>query len=171
MFGRSAPPQAYRARFDPHERVLSWCSTASGAAVVATDRGLWWPDPEPRRIDWHLVDKVVWNEAGFTVTEAVVVDDLLLVERAPSTLALETDPRKLPATVKRRVESNVVHTYEVQLTGGSARLVARKIAGRDGLVWWARLDPGTEDSDAVRDELAGVIADIRDDRAEYLRRF
>jgi hypothetical protein len=167
MFGRSRPPAEVRALLEVDERPLSWATTESGAVVLATNLGLWWPFTEPRRIPWHLLDLVVWSEAGFAVTEAEVVDDLLLVERPAVRVAL-AEPRKLPAVVKKRVEANIVRTTEVQLSDGSAWIVGRKVAGQDGLSWWARLRPGTPDSALVRDELLDIIEPLREESTARL---
>lgn len=160
LFARRAPAET-RARLDPEERVLAWAETDTGGVVAATNRGLWWPMPEPRRISWALVDKAVWSEGVLAVTEADLVDDLLLVERRPVTLRLPT-PREVPSVVRRRVETSVAHTREVNVSGGRARLVGRRMPGRDGLVWWARLAPGTADTADVRDELRATIARTAD---------
>ena len=162
MFGRPRPPAAARALLDRGERVLAWATTGSGTDVIATNLGLWWPEQPPRRIPWHLLDKVVWSEAGFEVTEADVVDDLLLVDWPSMRVAL-AEPRKLPSVVRRRMESSVVHTHEVLLSDGSACVVGRKVNGQDGLCWWARLTPGTPDTCLVRTELEEVVRPLRAD--------
>ena len=88
-----------------------------------------------------------------TVFEADVVDDLLLVDRRPVAAELSV-PRDLPPVVRKRIESNVVHSQVHPVPGGSARFVARRIPGRDGLRWWARLDDGVRDTAEVRAAVA-----------------
>ena len=150
---REAPPADALAALPKGERVLSWASAESGAVVLATSRGLWWPDVEgPRLIGWEHVDKAVWREGRLTVTQADVVDDMLLVDRAPQSVELSV-PRDLPATVRKRVESNVVRSELLPVGGGLARFVARRIPGRDGVVWWVRLESGLVDSEQVRAEI------------------
>ncbi|MDT4941291.1 MAG: hypothetical protein QOJ34_1380, partial [Pseudonocardiales bacterium] len=40
------------------ERVVSWADTDDGGVVAATQRGLWWPEPEgPRCMPWQFIDK------------------------------------------------------------------------------------------------------------------
>jgi hypothetical protein len=157
LFGRrERPPRELLELLDRDERVVAWgtstgTSTASGAAhVLATPRGLWWPSPEGQRlIGWHRIDKATWRDGVLTVTEADVLDDLLLVDRAAVSIELD-EPRHLPATVRQRVDANVVHTELLPVPGGAARVVARRIPGRDGLVWWARLEDGARDSEETR---------------------
>jgi hypothetical protein len=147
---RGGPPADAVASLDRDERVVSWASVAGGGAVVATPRGLWWPEPDRQRlIGWQHVDKATWRDGVLTVVEADVVDDLLLVDKPTVSVALE-QPRDLPPTVRRRVESTVAQSELVPVPGGVARLVARRIPGRDGVTWWARLEHGTLDTPALR---------------------
>src|SRR5207344_1560242 len=100
--------------------------------------GLWLPFADGlRRVGWHLIDKATWQEGVLTVTEAVVVDDLLLRDLPPVSVQLAV-PRDLPATVRTRVLSNLVRSELAAVPGGAARLVGRRVPGRDGVVWWAR---------------------------------
>jgi hypothetical protein len=132
------------------ERVVSWADTADGSVVLATPSGLWWPDDAgPRLIGWQLVDKAVWHEGVLTVVEAEVLEEVFLVDRAPVS-ALLSVPRDLPPTVRKRVENNIVRSEVATVGGGAARFVARRVPGRNGIIWWARLEPGTADSPEVR---------------------
>ncbi|MDQ2748651.1 MAG: hypothetical protein M3Y44_03830 [Actinomycetota bacterium] len=149
---RETPPADALAALPKGERVLSWAGTESGAAVLATPRGLWWPDSDGARlIGWEYIDKAVWRDAQLSVTQADVVDDILLVDRAPRSVELSA-PRDLPATVRKRVESNVVRSEVRSVGGGLARFVARRIPGRDGVVWWVRLE-GVGDTEQVRTQI------------------
>jgi hypothetical protein len=164
---RPAPPADVVSRLPKDERVLSWGDAASGRAVVATPRGLWWPDPEgPRLIAWQHIDKATWRDDELTVIEAEVVDDLLLVDRPPVTVAL-SEPRDLPVVVRKRVEANVVRSELRSVDGGAARFVARRIPGRDGVVWWVRLER-VEDSPELRSlleaERVALRSEWRDER-------
>lgn len=160
---RERPPAEIVDRLDRNERVVSWART-DDALAVATNRGLW--VPAYRRIGWEAVDKAVWRDGVLTVVEAELVEDLLLQELPPLHLRL-TEPRDLPPTVRRRVEASVVRSEVLPVSGGTARFVARRVPGRDGATWWARLEPDTLDSvetrvsvRARRDELiAGWSAD------------
>jgi len=162
---RDRPPAELIANMSAGERVVSWADGPNGEVVLATPKGLWWPSSdggaEPHRlIGWQYIDKAVWRDNVLTVIEADVVDDLLLIERAPISLELSV-PRDLPPTVRKRVDANVVRTDVLPITGGAARFVARRIPGQDGLVWWARLEPGTRDDEAVRSAVAMRIAELR----------
>jgi hypothetical protein len=160
---RDAPPAAALGNLDPDERVVSWADTPGGQVVLATPRGLWWPDGDAHRlIGWQHVTKAVWRERILAVTEADVVDDLLMVDRAPVTAELST-PRDLPPTVRARVEANIVHSQVSAIPGGTARFVARKVPGVDGLRWWARLELGTPDNDQVRSSVRTQLALLRTD--------
>jgi hypothetical protein len=160
---RDAPPAAALAHLDAGERVVSWADTTSGDVVLATPRGLWWPAGDaPRLIGWQHVSKAVWRDGALTVTEAEIVDDLLLAERRPVSVELSV-PRDLPPTVRKRVEANIVSSDVAPVPGGSARFVARRVPGEDGVRWWARLEPGTPDTDQVRSAVAAPVASLRAD--------
>jgi hypothetical protein len=161
---RERPPGDLVALLDRDERIVSWADTEAGVAA-ASNRGLW--VPAYRRIGWELVDKAVWRDGVLTVTEAELVDDLLLRDLPAIYLRL-TAPRDLPPTVRRRVEASVVRSEVLPIAGGAARFVARRVPGRDGVSWWARLEPGTRDTDqsrtsvrARRDQLAAQWADAQ----------
>lgn len=154
---------------DPDDRVVAFATVPGGRHVVASVRGLWWPlagdSPQAmRRIGWELIDKAVWRDGSLVVIEAEVVDDLLLVDRPPAALPLD-DPGDVPAQVKRRVEGSVVRSEIVPVTGGQARIVARRVPGRDGLTWLARLEGSTPDNVVVRDQVGVAIARLRDHEA------
>jgi len=158
---RERPPAEAAARLDRDERVLSWADVESGGVVVATPRGVWWPDGDgARRIPWERIDKAVWRDGVLTIIEADVVDDLLLVDRPPVKVRL-SQPRDLPPTVRKRVELNIVRTELVRVDGGAVRFVARRRPGRDGVVWWARLEPGTDDSDSLRSAVRARVEILR----------
>lgn len=148
----------------PDERVISWAETEAGV-LVATPRGLWWPEDEThRRIGWHLISKAVWNEGVLTVTQADIEDDLMLIDR-PAVSVSVTTPRDLPPTIRKRVEANIVHTEQVAVRGGTASLVARYVPGEDGLHWWARLSAGAMDDGSVRHALSARLALLQADWA------
>lgn len=160
---RDAPPADVLAGLPRDERVVSWADTASGEVVLATPAGLWWPaDDGPRLIGWQYVDKATWRERVLVVVEAEVVDELLLVDRPPVAVELSV-PRDLPPTVRKRVEANVAGSQLLPVPGGSARFVARRLPGADGLGWWARLEPGTPDTGEVRAVISARLARLRAD--------
>jgi hypothetical protein len=158
---REAPPSDAVAHLPRAERVLSWADLVDGSVVLASPSGLWWPaEDEHRLIAWPHITKAVWRDGRLTVFEADVVDDLLLVDRDPVAVDLAV-PRDLPPVVRKRVEANVVHSQVHPVPGGSARFVARRVPGQDGLRWWARLEDGTPDSAPVR----AAVARQRDELA------
>jgi hypothetical protein len=158
---RERPPAEIVASLDRDERVVSWADAADGAVVLATSRGVWWPDPAgPRRILWQHIDKVTWRDAELTVVEADLVDDFLLVDRPPVRVTL-TKPRDLPPTVRKRVEANIVRRERASVGGGTVWFVGRRQPGRDGLAWWARLDPGTERSEPVLSAVRARLETLR----------
>jgi hypothetical protein len=158
---RERPPADVVARLGRDERVLSWADTADDNVVLATSQGLWWPGPQGLRpIRWQHVDKAVWRDGIITVTEADVVDDVLLVDRAPVSVGLKR-PRDLPPVVRKRVEANIVRSELVSVNGGVVRFVARRQPGRDGVIWWARLEPGTRDNAVVRSAVRARLAILR----------
>jgi hypothetical protein len=163
---RERPPAELLALLDRDERIVSWARAGASVVAVST-RGLWVPEESTyRRVGWELVDKATWRDGTLTVIEAELVDDLLLRDRPPLHLRL-TEPRDLPPTLRRRVEGSVVRSDVLAISGGAARFVARRVPGRDGVSWWARLEPGTPDDEPTRaavrariDELAaGWLAD------------
>lgn len=155
LFGRrESPPAEALAHLPRDERVVSWADLAGGDVVLASPAGLWWPHATGHRlIAWPHIVKAVWLDGWLTVFEAEVVDDLLLVDLAPVAAELSV-PRDLPPVVRKRVEANVVHSQVHPVPGGSARFVARRIPGQDGVRWWARLDEGTPDGAEVRSAVA-----------------
>lgn len=158
---RERPPAELVANLSRDERVLSWGDTADGQVVLATPRGVWWPEPDgPRRILWQHIDKAIWRDGQLSVIEADVVDDLLLVDRPPVTVML-AKPRDLPPTLRKRVEANIVRSELLTIAGGAVRFVARRLPGRDGVMWWARLEPGTPDSEKVRAAVRARLAILR----------
>jgi hypothetical protein len=151
---RPRPPADVLSRLSPDERVVAWAEVdpgdaAAGGAVVATNFGLWWPFAEgPRRIGWELVSKAVWRDGALTVTEAVV-DDVLLHDLDPVSVAI-SQPQNLPPTVRKRVESSVVRSEVALIDEGTALFVGRRVPGQDGVTWWARLEGNTLDNERTR---------------------
>ena len=158
---KDIPPPEVIAHLPKDERVVSWADVLGGSVVLATPAGLWWPDGSGYRlIAWPHITKATWQERTLKVVEAEVVDDLLLVDKAPVAADLEV-PRDLPPVVRKRIENNVVHSELVGVVGGNARLVARRIPGQDGVRWWARLEDGTPDTAQIRSAITARLAVLR----------
>jgi hypothetical protein len=162
LFGRrERPPADLVARLDPDDRVLAWADTDDDRVVLASRHGVWWPGRDgPRLIRWQHVDKAIWRDGILTITEADVVDDFLLVDRPPVSAGLKR-PRDLPPVLRKRVEANIVRSELVTLSGAVVRFVARREPGRDGVTWWARLEPGTRDNAVVRSAVRARLAILR----------
>jgi hypothetical protein len=165
---RERPPATALAALGGTERVLSWADVDDdGTVVIATPSGVWWPAPDaaaPRLIRWEHIDKAIWRDDVLTIIEANVVDDLLVVERRPVSLPL-VRPRDLPPTLRKRVEANIVRTELVTVPGGAVLFVGRRLPGRDGVGWWARLEPGTRDTEQVRAAIRARLAILRSSSA------
>lgn len=147
---KDVPPPAAVAMIGRDDRVISWGDTADGSHVLASQRGIWWPEGDGwRLIGWQFVDKAVWREGVLSVIEADVVDETFLMDRAPVHARLAV-PRDLPPTIRKRIEANVVRTLLEPVPGGSARYVGRRVPGANGLRWWARLEAGTRSDERVR---------------------
>ena len=157
LFTRRERPPALPGLADG-ERIVSWADTADGDVVAATPLGLWWPGA--RRIAWQHVNKATWRDGVLAVIEADEVDDLLLVDRAPVSVALSV-PRDLPPTVRKRVEGNIVSRELLAVPGGSVRFVGRRVPGEDGVRWWAHLQPGTADTPDLRSAIAARLEILR----------
>jgi hypothetical protein len=181
LFGRRVrPPAGLRGLLAPDERVLAMAEDGP-AAVAATQFGLWLPVGDGpvadgpgvdgpvvdgpvagsgaagwRRIGWDEVVKATWGEDGLQVIEGELDGTGVVTDRPARTLRL-AEPRNLPAVVKARVEASIARWEQVRVPGGTARIVARRRAGTDGLVWTARLDTGTPDSPAARAALTGYL--------------
>jgi hypothetical protein len=162
LFGRrERPPADLVARLTRDEWVLSWADTADDEVVLATPKGVWWPEPDgPRRILWQHIDKVIWRDGTLTIIEAEVVDDLLLLDRPPIQARL-TRPRDLPPTIRKRIETNIVRSELLGIAGGAVRFVGRRQPGKDGVAWWAHLEPGTEDTETVRAAVRARLVILR----------
>ncbi|MEU1838472.1 hypothetical protein [Micromonospora chersina] len=160
-------PPADRPPLRPGERVLAWAAVGNGegdGVVVASNLGLWLPG-RGERIGWHDVLKAVWSGRELTVTPADRVaerDGYLVVADCPAETYLLLDPGELPHQVRARVTRSVAYTAHHPVPGGAGRIVARRVAGADGLTWTVRYDPGTPtDDEAVTAETDRLVAAAR----------
>ncbi len=160
LLRRDKPIAHVQRLLDREDRVVSW-AVAGDTVVVATRLGLWWPTGDVHRmISWSLIDKAVWDEGQLTVIEAEVVDELFLIDR-PAIALMLTEPRDLPPTVRKRVESSVAQSELLALPGGAGRFVGRRVPGQDGLTWWCRFEPGTPDNAITREAAESIIQTLR----------
>lgn len=154
-------PAYARAWLGAGERVLAFASTAD-AIVVATPRGLWMadhrppahdlelaPDSDPggqsgdlagRLLAWESIVTARWSADVLTVIPAAQVRPQIL-HRLPAVSFALPDSGDLPRVVRQRVDRSVAHSQRRALpTGSTVLLVARRVSGRDGLVWYAVFD-------------------------------
>lgn len=167
---RERPPAEVLRLLDPRERVTGWADLAGGGVAVASPLGIWLPDPgdpaEYRRTPWHLVDKAAWNPPRVVLTVATEGETLdgasVLAELPPRPLSLAV-ARNLPGQVRDRVTHSVRHSAHHALApGGGVWVVARRVAGRDGLAWQLRFDPGTDRGDPLlREQATRLLAATR----------
>jgi hypothetical protein len=151
LFADRRPPAEATAALDRDERVLAWATTPDGDTVVATQLGLWLPEPDrpAARIRWHLIDKATWRDGTLTLITADDPGDGVLVELPPRTVRL-AEPRDLPPTVRTRVERSIGYTRHHRLAPeGGVRVVGRRVAGLDGLSWQLVFDPDTDRNDPL----------------------
>jgi hypothetical protein len=136
----------------------------TGATAGATAAGA--GSAEYERTPWHLVDKATWNPPRVALTVAGEGEPLegasVLMELPPRTLSLAT-ARNLPEEVRDRVTRSVRHSAHHALApGGGVWVVARRVAGRDGLAWQLRFDPGTDPGDPLlREQVTRLLAGTR----------
>jgi len=163
LLARRRPPAEAVRPLDRYERVVSWALADSGAAVLATQLGLWLPGADgPRRIPWQLVDKAVWRDGTLTVVAAEDTGDGVLAEQPPTSVRL-AEPRDLPPTVRARVERSIGYSRHHRLEpAGGVRVVGRRVPGRDGLSWQLVFDPGTDEDDPLlRIQAERLVAQAR----------
>ncbi len=164
---RERPPADVVRLLDPDERVTAWADLAGGGVAVATPLGLWLPSSGDHvRVRWHLIDKATWNPPRLALTVATEGEPVggaaVLVEQPTRPLTL-TAARNLPKEVRDRVTRSVRHSAHHPLAPrGGVWVVARRVAGRDGLVWQVRFDPGTDAGDPLlREQVTRLVAAAR----------
>ncbi|WP_327086320.1 hypothetical protein OIE66_28815 [Nonomuraea sp. NBC_01738] len=135
---------------EPGERVLTFAASGEGY-MVATDLALYLADGS--RLPYETIDKAAWDEEGVRVltTDGVV-------HRAEV-----TDPRRMPETVRERVNATIVVNKHVQLPGrGGVRLVARRSPGGDVKEWTLVFDEGLDPNDpGVRAQAEQALEGVR----------
>jgi hypothetical protein len=169
VFGRRKPPRKLRPKLERSERVLAWARTAEDPSliVVVTTFGLWLPSRG--RLGWHEIHKATWTGSRLTVVPSTQVGqsaadgrDLsytVMADDAPIPVQLG-DPGDVPHEVRQRVTRSVAFTAHHAVPGGGVRVVARRVAGRDGVLWHVRYDDGTDAADpAVAAATAELVAE------------
>jgi len=163
ILGKDRPPAEALVGLDPGERVTAWGTTTSGAAVVATARGLWVGEPPSRRrLRWEEIHKATWDEGLLVITPGIEVEPGVVADAAPVRIRL-AEPRNLPAEVRIRVTRSVASSSRHALPGGGVTIVARRVPGVDGLTWVLRFDEGTDRADPeVRQRAAELLDEARE---------
>jgi hypothetical protein len=176
VFGRRRkPPANVRPALERNERVLAWARTTEepAAAVVVTTLGLWLPGRDGR-LGWHQVHKATWSGSKLTVVPSRPVGDgvgddgpayTVMADDAAVTVSL-ADPDDVPVIVRQRVTKSVAYTAHHPLPGGGIRIVARRVAGVNGVAWHVRYDDGT---DAADPEVVAATAELVADAAAPMR--
>jgi hypothetical protein len=170
-FTGDGTPPGFAGRLDAQENVVAVGELRGGGHLVATSLGLWVPadsDTGARRVGWHLISKVTWDNGELVLIEATETGDaggaVLLADLAPRRFVLAT-PGKLPQVVHARVTGSIRSRHHRDLPDGGAWFVQRKVAGRDGIVLQVRPDAGTDP--AVVRAVAGEVAErIREARGD-----
>lgn len=152
-------PSGFAGTLEHGERVVAVAELAGGGHLVLTQFGVWVPEGVvARRVGWHLVSKAVWDRSSLLLTEAVSTgtagEAVLLSDLPPRGFTL-VEPGRVPEEVRERVTRSIRTSQYVELPGGGAWFVQRKVPGRDGVVLQVRADPGTS-ADAVQRVAAGV---------------
>lgn len=160
-FRRPKLPASKTPRLETGERVVAWTPHGSDAVVV-TNRGLFIPGRD--RLRWHEIHKATWRDGTLTLVPAAMTiangDGYSVVEDLPAVSVTLALPGDVPKRVRERVTGSVAYTSHHPLpTGGAARVVARRVSGRDGLTWSVRFEGGVDHDDpAVREVTADLVA-------------
>jgi hypothetical protein len=145
------------------DHAIAAARTTDGRWVVATGENLVvGPAPETsdnvRRLPWEGIGAAAWR------------DDLLEVSvsfprRPPERIALRFDePGRLPEAVRDRVTASIVVNEHVRIDGRlGVRIVGRRRAGEDPLIWTLAFDRGLDVNDPwVRGRAEEELARLRE---------
>jgi len=157
LLRRAAVPEVVRAVDLPEgERRLAWGVTQTGAAVVASPSVLVLPDGTS--LPWVHVEKAVYAPPVLTVSEVAEIEG----SGAQHVLRLAQD-HDLAGVVRARVTSSVGWSDRRRLhPRGSVRLVGRRVAGQDALLWQLVFDRDSDPDDpAVRAQAGQLLNEVR----------
>ncbi len=70
------------------------------------------------------------------------------------------DPGSVPPQVRNRVNRSVAYTRHHEVPGGGVRVVARRVAGIDGVTWHVRFDEGTDAADPLVVEATAALVAV-----------
>jgi hypothetical protein len=162
---RPTDDPALHARLRPGERVLAAARTVSGttmlpAAVVGgTERALYLPDGVV--LGWDEIERAVWH-GDESMLEVVT----LSIDGPARFFKIRLDdPGRLPELVRERVTASIVVDQHVALVGrAGAKIIARRVPGRDDLEWIAIYDRGVDRDEAgVKERVSDAVALLRRD--------
>lgn len=162
LFRRRPVPDVVRAVPVPSgDRRLAWTTTADGAPVVVTGRGLLLPGRE--LVSWTEVERVGWQRPVLTVVELQPHAAPVSGAGRTTVLELAEDDGGVPDLVRSGVTGSVAWSTHVRLAPqGGVRVVGRRRSGSDDLEWQTVFDPGTDVADpAVRAQADAVVARSR----------
>jgi hypothetical protein len=168
LSSRERPPAEVVALLAADERVTSWAALPSGGFAVGTPLGLWLPAPSGHaRTRWHLIIKAAWTAPRLTLTTGVEGSELagaVTLQEQPARVLALPEPALVPKDVRDRVTRSVRYSAQHGLApGGGAWVVARRVAGQDGLVWQVRFEPGTDaDDPLLREQVSRLVAEARE---------
>lgn len=143
-------PSGFPGELEPGERVVALAGLAGGGHLVLTQLGVWISEGAvAHRIGWHLISKAVWDRSSLLLTEAVstgTAGESVLLSDLPPRRVTPVEPGRVPEEVRDRVTRSIRTSEHVELPGGGAWFVQRRIPGRDGFVLQVRADPGTPEA-------------------------
>jgi hypothetical protein len=159
------PPAEALAALGPEERLTGWGTTDDGDVVLATTHGLWLPGPEQRRhLPWHTIHKATWEQGALRIVPGVEIEKGIVADDEPVLVPL-LEPRDLPAEVRTRVTRSVAYSSHHPLPNGGVRVLARRVAGVNGLSWALRYDPGSAPGEDDETVVADLLATARTETA------
>lgn len=146
-------------RLAPGERVLSATGSRDGAHLVASDRALYVVlPPDAQRLRWDLIDLATWTPPDLALH--VRPDESTPPEQ--QFFAVDDLDADLPAVVRDRVENSIVVNSRVAVTGGHARVVARRHQDTGRLQWRIVFGDGVDPADPQVQAAANAeLADLR----------
>ncbi len=158
---------------EPEERVTGWARTGDGAVVATTSRGLFVATPaslrqhSPLRLPWQQIVKATWSDGTLTVVPSQEIEEAAgarsaVITDAPPYRWRLPHPGNVPAEIRTRVTRSIAYSQRHALINTQIWIVARRVAGRDGLEWMLRLGPDTNWEDpAVQEAAFASLARVR----------
>lgn len=139
------------------EQMLSVCASDGETYLAASDRALYRVDPpEVERLRWDTVDRAVWEPPHLHLR---VRDDNGTVT---SRVWQADQTGDLPAVVRERVTGSILVNSQVEVRGGTARVLARRNSDTGAVEWRVVFGAGVDPQDPlVRSTAEAELADLR----------